>query len=288
MTEQEQKNNEINLFELCGKLCRDWKIVAGCLLLGIAIAAAYYMWLPKKYEAGLLIQVARIGKTGHIEKQEVPVEQPELTAQRITTPGFQHRVAVELNDTEALDAIARSTWGSYNILSVKIIKTSGPIPLVEVRAYGDTPEVAKRKLEVTLSHLAKVHAELARPTLIRLNADLANQRTSLKAAEDNLVAINNSIKNGISGDRLSQLALMESLRVQKETDLLQQRKAVSELERALVSPATQPTQAFEPIFASSVPVSPHKLLILAMGGIGGLLVAVLWIFISTEYLKRKK
>ncbi|MBN8498388.1 hypothetical protein [Accumulibacter sp.] len=88
-------------------------------------------------------------------------------------------------------------------------------------------------------------------------------------------SLNRFVANaGIKDDRFTQLSLLTSLRLQKESEFFNQGPIVSMLEAALNPPATQSSEAIEPVFVSDKPVSPTKGLLLALGLIGGLFAGV--------------
>ena len=117
-----------------------------------------------------------------------------------------------------------------------------------------------------------------------MRADLAISREKLKSAEQDLARLNRlASSTAVKDDRFTQLALMTSLRIQKETEVFSQRQMIMALETALAAPATQPAKAIEPVFVADIPVSPKKSLLLALGLIGGLLLGVIGVFVSDAW-----
>jgi hypothetical protein len=205
------------------------------------------------------------------------------------TPAFQRRVAEALGDQEWLDAVAHT--GATKDLSLQVIKATvgaEQVPLIEMRVSGESPESALKKIGAAIAELIKIHGELAKPALNRMRTDLAITREKLTSAERDLDALNKLVAAaGIKDDRFTQLALMTSLRIQKEAETFNQRQMIMALETALEAPATQAAKAIEEVFITDKPVSPKKALLLALGAIGGLLAGVLWVFGSDAWRRAR-
>lgn len=80
---------------------------------------------------------------------------------------------------------------------------------------------------------------------------------------------------------------MTLLRTQKESESFGLKQLIMALETALGAPATQPARAIEAVLVPEKAVSPKKALLLALGSIGGLLVAVLWVFVAAAWRRSK-
>lgn len=292
MNENEMmQGDEISLFDLWEKLRDGWRAVAAGLVVGVAGAVAGIVLIPPKYEAVAVVQVGQVGQVGQVRVSGQPVEPPVQAVERMKTAAFQRRLAEALDDQEWLQSIARSPSGSTKTLSPQVIRgTVGPdqVPLIELRAAGQTPEAARRKAEAAVAELARVHAELAQPALARMRADLAISREKLASAERDLAALTKLAEAaGIRDERFTQLALMTSLRIQKEAETFGQRQLIMALETAMEPPATQPARAIEAIFVPERPVSPKKSLLLVLGIIGGLLAGVLWVFVGDAWRRAR-
>jgi len=273
------QDDAINLFDLWVKLRNGWKAVVIGLVLGIAGALAGIALIPPTYEAIAVIQVGRVSSQ--------PVEPSVQTVARMKTPAFQRRVAEAMNDQEWLQNMARFATGITKTLSFQVI--DGSVPLIEVRAEGENPEIAQRRTEATIAELVKAHDELAQPALTRLRSDLEIQREKLASAERDLVALAKSVETTVVKDeRFTQIALMTSLRTQKEAETFAQRQTISALETALSAPATQPTRPIERIFVPEKPISPKKALLLILGSMGGLLIGILWIIFTDSWQRARR
>lgn len=275
------QDDEISLFDLWEKLRKGWKAVVGGVALGIGGALLAIALIPPRYEALAVVQVGLLGQVGQFKISGQPVEPPIQAVERMKTLAFQRRVAEVLGDQKWLDQITRT--GTTKALEVQVIKATAnlDVPLIDMRVSADSRELALKKAQAVIAELIRIHGELAQPALNRMRADLAIAREKLKNAEHDLDALNKLVAaTGIKDDRFTQLSLMTSLRIQKEAETFSQRQLVMALETALEAPATQPAKAIEEVFVSDKPVSPQKALLLALGGIGGLLAGMLWVLIG--------
>ena len=293
MSENEMlQDDEISLFDLWEKLRDGWKAVVGVTVLGIAGAFLAIVVISPKYEAVAVVQVGQIGQIGQVKVSGQPVETPILAVERMKTPAFQQRVAETLGDQQWLDDISRSNSGVTKDLVLQVIKaTTGPdqVPLIEMRVSGPSQQVAQKRAEAAVGQLIKAHADLAQPALARLRADLAISREKLRSAERDLESLGKLVSSAsVKDGRFTQLALITSLRIQKEAETFSQRQMIMALETALEAPATQSAKAIEAVFVSDKPVSPKKALLLALGAIGGLLIGVMWVFIADAWRRARQ
>ena len=271
------EEDEISLFDLFEKLRAGWRFLMGGALGGLAVAGIAIMTSPATYEATALLQVAQVGQIGPSEKMaqasrgvvsSTPIEDPEVAAERMKSAAFQAAV---------LKTVGRSTTGSF---SVRIPKTAPA--LVEVSAKAGSAEGAKQIVEVAIAELAARHAKIAEKAITRLTSDLESSRDRFRQLEAEQNALVQLIRRA-GTDQLTQLSLMASLRVQKESEMASQRFMVLALEAALSPPNTQAAHALEEITSSDRPVSPKKGMILALGFLGGLLLGIMWVFVSDAW-----
>lgn len=288
------ESEEISLFDLLEKLRDGWKAVAGGLVLGVAGAVAGIVLIPPKYEAVAVIQVGQIGQVGPVAQVglvgqviTLPVEPTQLVVERMKTPAFQMVVAREAGIQGWIDALGRSATAGGDYLSLQVSKATvgqNSAPLMELRAKAESSEDARKIADVAIQELGKRQADIAKPSIERMQADLAIAKEKRQRAEEGLDSLSKLVATaGVKDDRFTQLSLMNSLRLQKESELFFQRQMVTALEGALSAPATQAAKAIEGVFVSEKPVSPKRTLLLALGSIGGLLAGVLWVFISDAW-----
>jgi len=300
MNENEMvQDDEISLFDLWEKLKDGWRYVLGGTMLGLAGAGAALMVLPPKYEAVVVVQVGQTGQVGQVAQvglvgqvTTLPVEPTQLSVERMKTPTFQMAVAKGAGIDDWIDALRRSATAGSDYLSLQVSKATvgqNAAPLMELRAKADSIENARKIAEVAIQELGKRQAEIAKPSIDRMQADLAIAKEKRQRAEEDLGSLSKLVAAaGIKDDRFTQLSLMNSLRLQKESELFFQRQLVAALEGALGPPATQPAKAIEPVFVSEKPISPKKALLLVLGLVGGLLAGVVAVFFVDAWRRAKR
>ena len=300
MNENEMvQDDEISLFDLWERLRAGWRYVAGGTAIGLLGAGLALALISPKYEAVAVVQVGQTGQVGQVAQvglvgqvTTLPVEPTQLSVERMKTPTFQMAVAKGAGIDDWIDALRRSATAGSDYLSLQVSKATvgqNAAPLMELRAKADSIENARKIAEVAIQELGKRQAEIAKPSIDRMQADLAIAKEKRQRAEEDLGSLSKLVAAaGIKDDRFTQLSLMNSLRLQKESELFFQRQLVAALEGALGPPATQPAKAIEPVFVSEKPVSPKKALVLALGLVGGLLAGVVSVFFVDAWRRAKR
>jgi len=300
MNENEMvQDDEISLFDLWERLRAGWRYVAGGTAIGLLGAGLALALISPKYEAVAVVQVGQTGQVGQVAQvglvgqvTTLPVEPTQLSVERMKTPTFQMAVAKGAGIDDWIDALRRSATAGSDYLSLQVSKATvgqNAAPLMELRAKADSIENARKIAEVAIQELGKRQAEIAKPSIDRMQADLAIAKEKRQRAEEDLGSLSKLVAAaGIKDDRFTQLSLMNSLRLQKESELFFQRQLVGALEGALGPPATQPAKAIEPVFVSEKPVSPKKALVLALGSVGGLLAGVVSVFFVDAWRRAKR
>jgi uncharacterized protein involved in exopolysaccharide biosynthesis len=279
------QDDEISLFDLWGKLRDGWRYVVGGAALGLVGAAVAIVAQPPKYEAVAIVQVGQVGQYTFAPLGQVmaapslPVEPATQAVERMKTPSFQSTVASRIGNHPWIDDLQRSSGATAKYLSSQVVKATvgpGTVPLIELKATADSPENAKKIADGAVFELSRRHTEIARPMIEKMQLDLTIAKERLASAEKELEAVNKLVANaGVKDDRFTQLALMTSLRVEKEAELFSQRQLIF---------------GIEAVFVGDKPVSPKKTLLLALGLIGGLLAGVVSAFFvdASQRSKQKR
>ncbi len=283
------QDQEMTVFDLSQKLRGGWRHVVGGGAIGLLLAGLGIVLTPPRYEAVAIVQVGQIGQlSGTLSlAPSLPVEPPANAVERMKTAAFQSTIAEHLDDQAWIDALRASPSSGTKFLSAQVLKTTvdpraaASLSLIELKATGDSAENAKKAAEEAVSELARRHSEIAKPLIDKMQVDLMIAKAKLASAEKETESLTRSVANvAIKDDRFTQLSLMTSLRIQKESEFFNQRQIISVLEAAASPPATQPSGAIEPVFVTDKPVSPKKGLLLALGLIGGLFAGVVSVFAS--------
>jgi hypothetical protein len=284
MNENEMtQDDEISLFDLWEKLRDGWKAVAGGLVLGIAGAFAGIVLIPPRYEATAVLQIGKVAGGA--------LEAPEVAVQRIRQPAFLVAVAEAAADAPWAQRLQANPSGDKTV-TPSVVKGT---PLLSIVATGETADQAAKRLSLTVERLRHSHEEIGNPLVSKIKLDMEVSREKLKVAELELAELSKPATGGTGGTggavlrdaQFAPVALVTSLRVQKQADIFGLRQQLIAAENSLLPPATEPTRPLERIFASEKPVSPKKSLLLALGSIGGLLAGMLWVFMSDAWRRAR-
>ena len=280
------------LRDLGHRLKDAWRWSVGGLLIGGAVGAGVLLVLPERYEAVGLLQVGHVGQVGQAGQPgqpgqpgqgvlvtSTPVDPVSVALERVNSPAFRLRVAESVGDQSWAEGIRTSSASAKEAVRGQVLKSA---PLIDLRVRGESPEQAGKRALAIVRELAKVQLELAKPAIEKLKSDLAVGRDKLAAAERDREAVNQLMQSAsVRDDRFTQIALMTSLRVQKEAEVYAQRQALSSIETALMEPMTRPAHHIEPFLVGDRPVYPNRWLVIALGLIGGLALGVAGALVST-------
>lgn len=269
-------DDEISLFDLWQTLKDKWRYVLGGILLGGLGAAAMITTSQAQYEATAMLQTGRVA--GSI------IEDPSTIVVRFKSPSFNLEVAKDVDDPDWVEQVEGG--GGTQILSATVPKASPS--MVEVKVKAKSPEFAKKIADAATAKLIERQEELSAQTRRKIEFDLFVAKEKLVKSEQDLLVLSKTLDSvGTKDDRFTQISLMMSVKLQKESEMFALRQAVFALEIALLPPATQPARVLEATFVSPKPVSPKKGLLLALGLVGGLLLGVMSVFVSSAWRRAK-
>lgn len=258
------EDDEISLFELLEKLRQTWRYVVGGVVVGVIAALAAMGSIPERYEAVALLQTGRVAGT--------VIEEAPTMVERLKSSSFHLELAQEIKDLNWVDQINRG--GGADVLSAIMPKTTPS--LVEVRVRAKSPALAVEIADKATSSLIKRHDALSAQVLKKVHFDLDVAKEKLASTEHDIQLLTKTLAStNVKDERFSQLSLLTSVKMQKDSELYNLRQAVYALEASLLPPATQPARVLEKIFVPSKPISPNKRLILTLGTLGGLLVGAM-------------
>jgi uncharacterized protein involved in exopolysaccharide biosynthesis len=311
-----RQDDEVPLFVLLKKLRAGWLYVLGGSVLGLVGACLTIAVLRPTYEAVAIVQVGQVGQVVHVgqlvqlgqvgqlgqlgqlgqvaQAAPQPVEPPTQAIERMRTPSFQLAVAQSLGNKAWIDDLSNSSTATTKYISLQLVRASvssvpGAAPAwIELKSRSDSVESAKTIAEASVLELAKRQADIAKPMIDKMRVGLSITKEKLASAEKELEKLHGMVVNvGVKDDRFTQLSLITSLRVQKEAEMFSYRQAIMAYETALLPPATQPAKAIEAAFVVDKPVSPSKILFLALGLIGGLFAGVVSVFASDAWRRAR-
>ena len=261
--------DEVSLFDLWGMLRGGWRLVFGSVVLGVLGAVAAIAFIAPQFEAVALLQTGTVSGS--------MIEEPTTALERLRSPSFLREIAVEVGDSAWVDQIDAGVQG--RTLVAKIQKATPS--MIEVRVVTGSPDSSKKIAELSTARLIRRQTELASRVVAKVEFDISVLKEKLGKSESDLTALSKAIDpTNVKNDTFSQLSLLTSLRMQRESDSFALRQSIYALENSLLSPLTQPARVLEDIFVSNKPVFPKKGVLLAMGLVAGLLVGVMLVFVS--------
>ena len=271
------EEEEISLFDLYEKLRKGWRSILGGVFLGLVLSGLAIVFTSPKYEALAMLQTGRVAGT--------VVEEPTIIAERLKSPALLLEIAEDVGDQDWLEAI--QDGGGRNILMAVVPKTNPSV--VEVKILARSSDAAKKIASSTTEMLIKRQNELSKGVKGKIRFDLDVAKEKLGRAEKELLALTKTLDSTkIKDGQFSQISLLTSLRLQKESEMFGLRQSVYALEISLLPPATQPAKVLEDIFVSRKPVSPKKSLLLALGLVGGLLSGVMFVFFNDAWQRARE
>ena len=261
--------DEVSLFDLWGMLRGGWRLVFGSVVLGVLGAVAAIAFIAPQFEAVALLQTGTVSGS--------MIEEPTTALERLRSPSFLREIAVEVGDSAWVDQIDAGVQG--RTLVAKIQKATPS--MIEVRVVTGSPDFSKKIAELSTARLIRRQTELASRVVAKVEFDISVLKEKLGKSESDLTVLSKAIDpTNVKNDTFSQLSLLTSLRMQRESDSFALRQSIYALENSLLPPLTQPARVLEDIFVSNKPVFPKKGVLLAMGLVAGLLVGVMLVFVS--------
>ena len=270
------EEDEISLYELWEKLRDGWRWIVGGVVAGGIVAGLALVVISPSYEATGILQTGKVA--GAI------IEEPATVVERLRSPSLLIEIARDVGNEDWIEEV--TAGAASKVLSAQVPK--GNPSFVELRVRAKSDEAAREIATVAMAKLIRRQDELSSETLkkIRFDLDVANEK--LKKADADLEMLVNALTTINMKDGLfSQVSLLTSLKLQKESEAFGLRQTVFAMELSLLPPATQPAKVLEAIFVPTKPISPKKGLLLALGLIGGLFAGVMWVFVSDAWRRAK-
>ncbi|MFV8605237.1 chain-length determining protein [Ralstonia pseudosolanacearum] len=252
-------------------------LVAGGIA-GAALAIGLALVLPKQWEASVVIQVGQItneAMPGTPLPAPTPVETVGRAVERLQLPQFEDLVLrklglpLEVNENASTDLIRRS-------LKAVQLKNAD---LIEVTVRGFSQADAQRYTQAFSDALIGAHAVIAKPSLDKINANMAEVRQQISAEEarkGELSALMRARDQAKSEVKFSESVLLASMVAENDKQLQGLRQREINIREQLNPERTFNTRLFDAVHVSRRHVFPSGLLFAAGGLVLGLLVAIGW------------
>lgn len=254
--DEQVTTSEISLKDAVHFFKRNQKtIMLGCLV-GLLLAAAYVVLMPKKYEARWQMQMAKFVSNSNSFSFS---EEPAALIQRLRLPSMYSlavRQSCDLDESEDLDEYLNG------ILKANVVKN---VPdLVEMKIVSSSSEQATKCAEALAGMIADQQRGLIEERLAGRQAQLVEYRKALVEEQKQLEKLKNTeLGNFGYLAKLDQLSWLRS-----RIDGLQEEIVLSRL---------HPAKLTAPFYVPSKPVSPKVGISLVLGVLMGLMIGLLYV-----------
>lgn len=257
------QDDEISLIDILSFLKGAYKTILVFGALGLAIAIAYLVITPNRFEAVAQIQMAQTSgannNNNNLNSLGVNIEEPALLIARLSSPSSFSAGAIA-----ACGQQAQSNSALAAVQTIKLTPIKGISNVVELKTVGPTSEAASICAQAIFELIKTSQAQIQAPYLEEAQTRLVEDKSRLDQAKA-LVA-----KADKSGAVMGAAAYLST---RDEIKLLSDQMAL--LQDLISFSQSHVTRLVSPIYASDNPVAPKKRIALLAGLLGGLLLGLL-------------
>lgn len=249
------EEGEISLIDILRFLKSVYKISLLFGVMGIIAAITYLAITPKQYEAVARIALAQISATGNnkfFNPLGVNIEEPTLLIARLSSPtSFTPQILSSCG-------IDDNNPGASLANAIKLAPIKGAVNLVELKAFGKSPEVAYACAQAIFELVKITQDQILTPYIEAVKARLAHD-------EERLIKINALVSRT---DKTSQSVGVAYLSTRDEISYLLDEITILKIN--IIQSQNGATRLIVPIYVSNSPVAPNRLIVLMAGLLGGL------------------
>ncbi|QWD23661.1 hypothetical protein G6687_01685 [Polynucleobacter paneuropaeus] len=266
----------------CAFLKGAYKTILVFGALGLAIAIAYLVITPNRFEAVAQIQMAQTSganNNNNLNSLGVNIEEPALLIARLSSPSSFSAGAIA-----ACGQQAQSNSALAAVQTIKLTPIKGISNVVELKTVGPTSEAASICAQAIFELIKTSQAQIQAPYLEEAQTRLVEDKSRLDQAKA-LVA-----KADKSGAVMGAAAYLST---RDEIKLLSDQMAL--LQDLISFSQSHVTRLASPIYASDNPVAPKKRIASLAGLLGGLLLGLLialgrqmWTKLESQYNEASK
>jgi LPS O-antigen subunit length determinant protein (WzzB/FepE family) len=257
------QDDEISLLDILRFLKGAYKTILVFGALGLAIAIAYLVITPNRFEAVAQIQMAQTSgannNNNNLNSLGINIEEPALLIARLSYPSGFSAGAIA-----ACGQQAQSNSALAAVQTIKLTPIKGISNVVELKTVGPTSEAASICAQAIFELIKTSQAQIQAPYLEEAQTRLVEDKSRLDQAKA-LVA-----KADKSGAVMGAAAYLST---RYEIKLLSDQMAL--LQDLISFSQSHVTRLVSPIYASDNPVAPKKRIALLAGLLGGLLLGLL-------------
>lgn len=177
MTEKpEFDNDEISLIDMYEFFMDGWKTLVGFVVLGISAGLVTAFAIPEKFQARALIEPASVAKKGKDDAIAASaVESVAVLAEKMKVPTYYSAATIQACQ---LEKVVNPADALVKRLNPSVARNS---TYVSLSFKAESTAIASACLESVLKDVAANQAQLAKPMISNLEADLASAEQQLKA-----------------------------------------------------------------------------------------------------------
>lgn len=253
---------------------RHVKTLVSAGIAGAALALGLALILPKQWEASAVIQIGQIANETS-QMPPTPVESVARAVERLQLPQFEDLVLQQLNLPLGLNENASTDLIRRSLKAVQLKNAD----LIEVTVRGFSQADAQRYTQAFSDTLIGAHAVIAKPSLDKINANMAEVRQQIASEEarkgelSTLMRVRDQSK---ADAKFSESVLLANMVAENDKQLQGLRQREINIREQLNPERTFNTRLFGPVHVSRRHVFPSGLLFAVAGLVLGLLVAVGW------------
>ncbi len=251
--------DEISLRDIIDFLAESWKTIMLGGAVGGLLGLGYGFMMPSMYQVTANLQVAKVAGAD--------VEAPALLVEKLKMPMYYSQ------KTYGACGVMESTDPGAIIANTLKPTLSKNTPIIYISYRSGSPEDAKKCLESVLDDIRFNQGRLVKPILESKKNQLANLKLKLESAEKILKILpKQNSQFDFTDLKFSSSALLLATTLSKESETLELRAAISDLEISLLEPQTIETFLSTSIYAPNQKVSPKRVMILVNGAMSGLFI----------------
>ena len=220
-------------------------MILGLSLAGAAIGVCLTYFIPKQWEATGILQVGQVANET-TPASPISIEPAARALERVRTPHFTNNVLKLLGEPSGADGSAVSVLVRRSLKSTPL---SDP-GLIQFAVRGHSPEEARRAAQAVADELTRIHAGLMRPSLDKLDADLAEVEQGLITEGKRRDSLSELVKTrgqtGVAG-KFSENVLLNEMLAENDKALRLLRLRKNALQELLTEARTFNTHLLAPV-----------------------------------------
>jgi len=256
------EDDEISLIDILIFLIASGKNIVKSTLFCLALGGAYYLSVPKMYEATATITMATVAGD--------PVEAPAVLLEKMKLPLYFAPATLQACGS---DGQLNSQAKFVDKIKPAINKSA---PFVSFATQAQSTQEAKACLSAVIAEVNSNQAEIAKPLIDQKKQKLTQLSDQLKLGENMAKNFPTTKSNSGSSDtQFSARTLVRTSTLANATEMNDLRKEINNLESSLIPPQTQPLSLVTPLYAPEVSINKRPLFTLGLSLVLGVFLGLL-------------